>query len=175
MFNDSSSIFTRHGISFILNDFVSKPKRDTKSVGDRSEVQVLCALVEAGYNVSIPFGENHRYDLIAEDTDGRLLKIQVETGRLRNGAIEFNGCSTHSHRGGSSTRSYRGEIDFFAVCCADNAGIYLVPEAEVGLRPHLRIKAPMNNQQKTVRWASDYYFAEATAPRLWDLATPDDP
>jgi cupin superfamily acireductone dioxygenase involved in methionine salvage len=37
--------------------------------------------------VSIPFGENHRYDLIADDGE-RLLRIPVKTGRLR-GAVKL--------------------------------------------------------------------------------------
>jgi hypothetical protein len=34
----------------------------TKRVGDISELRVMCDLVAAGFLVSIPFGENHRYD-----------------------------------------------------------------------------------------------------------------
>jgi hypothetical protein len=65
-------------------------KRDTKSTGDRSEIEVTCALVRAGYDVFTPLvGENCRYDLIVDDGD-RLLKVQIKTGRLRKGAIAFN-------------------------------------------------------------------------------------
>lgn len=49
-------------------------KRDTKSVGDLSEAMVLHAFVRLGYPVSIPWGENHRYDLIAE-IDNALVKV----------------------------------------------------------------------------------------------------
>ncbi len=49
---------------------------------------VLGALMRAGYFVSIPFGENHRYDLIA-GKDNALYRVQVKTGRLRKGAILF--------------------------------------------------------------------------------------
>jgi hypothetical protein len=133
-------------------------RRNTKVVGDRSEVRVLSAFVESGYNVSIPFGENHRYDFIAEDEDGRLLKIQVKTGRLRDGAVRFNGFSSHSHRGGATTRRYHGEVDFFAVYCPDTDEVYVIPEADACIRPYLRIEAPKNNMKKLIRWASDYAF-----------------
>jgi hypothetical protein len=83
---------------------VPQPKKDTKTIGDRSEAQVLATLIDAGYHVAIPFGENHRYDFIVEDPNGRLLRIQVKTGRLKNGAIRFNGFSSHSHRGGLHAR-----------------------------------------------------------------------
>jgi hypothetical protein len=86
-----------------------KPKRDTKSIGDLSEVMVLAALVRAGYRVSIPFGENHRYDVIADD-GAQLLRIQVKTGRLRGGAINFMCSSSHQHRrsGPTASRPYFG-------------------------------------------------------------------
>ena len=34
-------------------------RRDTKRIGDFAELAVMTALVEAGYRINIPFGENH--------------------------------------------------------------------------------------------------------------------
>ena len=133
-------------------------KRDTKAIGDRSEVAVLAALAQRGYLVSIPFGENHRYDLIADDGE-RLLRIQVKTGRLRYGSIGFSCCSTHAHRRGGPTalRSYFGQIDYLAVFCPENGKVYMVPESElVRTRGHLRVSPTVNNQNRNIRWASAY-------------------
>jgi hypothetical protein len=55
-------------------------------------------LVRAGYLVSIPFGEDHRYDLVVEK-DGILSRVQVKTGRLRNGVVMFNCYSSHGRVG----------------------------------------------------------------------------
>lgn len=44
-------------------------KRNTKRTGDLSELRLMHDLVRAGYVVSIPFGEDHRYDLLI-DKDG---------------------------------------------------------------------------------------------------------
>jgi hypothetical protein len=71
-----------------------KPKRDTKSIGDLSEAMVIAVLVRHGYLISIPFGENHRYDLIADDGE-RLLRIQVKTGRLRRGGAGSSDSNRH--------------------------------------------------------------------------------
>jgi PD-(D/E)XK endonuclease len=38
-----------------------------KAIGDRSAMVAMLALNDAGYAVSIPFGENVRYDLIIDD------------------------------------------------------------------------------------------------------------
>jgi len=44
-----------------------KPKRNTKKIGDLSELEVAIALARAGYIVSKPLGDSHRYDLIIDD------------------------------------------------------------------------------------------------------------
>src|SRR5271168_600225 len=102
-------------------------KRDTKRIGDVSELMVMAALVRVGYRLAIPYGESSRYDVIIEDEDGRLARVQIKTGRLRNGAIEFNGYSSHSHRGGVSTRSYAGDVELFGVYCPQVDRCFLVP------------------------------------------------
>jgi PD-(D/E)XK endonuclease len=58
--------------------------RDTKRTGDISELHVTAALAQHGYRSSILFGENHRCDVVIE-RDGRFERVQIKTGRLRNG------------------------------------------------------------------------------------------
>jgi PD-(D/E)XK endonuclease len=58
-------------------------------VGHRSEAAILSQLVRQGYRVLLPFGVNQRYDMVL-DNDGRLLKVQCKTGRLKEGAIRFS-------------------------------------------------------------------------------------
>ena len=131
-------------------------QKDTKRVGDVAEAQVLAALVRSGYSVSIPFGENNRYDIIL-DIGGELSRVQVKAGRLRDGAIIFNCYSSHSHRGGSSCKSYVGEVDYFAVYCAQNERVYLVPIADLATKGgSIRLNPTRNNQGKRVRWAQQY-------------------
>lgn len=63
-------------------------KRDTKRIGDFAELAVMMALVDAGYRICIPFGENHRYDLIA-DGFGKLLRVQVKNVRCEKAPFEY--------------------------------------------------------------------------------------
>jgi hypothetical protein len=138
-----------------------KPGRDTKAVGDLSELMVITALVRHGYLVSIPFGENHRYDVIADDGE-RLLRIQVKTGRLRGGIINFMCSSSHQHRrsGPTASRPYFGEIEFLAVFCPGTGKVYLLPESElVATKGHLRIAPCLNRQVRNIRWAAEYELA----------------
>ena len=50
---------------------------DTKKKGNLTEMQCMSAFMAQGCGVSIPFGDNSKYDFIA-DVDGHLLKIQVK-------------------------------------------------------------------------------------------------
>jgi hypothetical protein len=152
------------GVSYLVQDRLfdvprkpSSPvgKRNTKSIGDISESRVLAALTGAGYLVSRPFGENCRYDLIADDGE-RLHRVQVKTGRLRNGVIVFNCYSSHAHRGGPM-RPYFGQVEYLAVYCPQNEKVYLLPEQELtASTAHLRVSPTRNNMAKTIRWAAQF-------------------
>ena len=146
-------------------------KRNTKLVGDISELRVMCDLVKAGYLVSIPFGENHRYDLVVEK-DNVLSRVQVKTGRLRKGVVMFNCYSSHSHRGGTACRSYTGEVEFIAVFCPDTDSTYMLPiSAMPVLRGMLRVRPAKNGQTKGLRWASDYILGKEASLRLVEVGT----
>lgn len=137
----------------------ARPKRNTKATGDVSEAYVLMAFVRAGYLVSRPFGENQRYDLIIDD-GVKLRRVQVKTGRLCGGVINYSCASSHTHRGGVSARPYFGEVDLLAVFCPQNQKVYVLPETEfVATRAHLRLTEPQNNQSRRIRWARDFELA----------------
>jgi PD-(D/E)XK endonuclease len=89
-----------------------------KAKGDRTTLAVMLALREVGFAISVPFGENTRYDLVIDDGT-RLARVQCKTGRLRAGAVLFAACSCYGHHRnpGNARRSYEGEIDLFAVHC----------------------------------------------------------
>jgi hypothetical protein len=137
---------------------VDSAKRNTKRIGDISELHAIVALTKMGYKVLLPFGENQRYDFVVDDGQ-TLSRIQVKTGRLRNGVILYGAASTHGHRG-RPCRPYRGEVEYFAVYCPDTEKVYLVPESHLTRSiGSLRVAPTKNNVQKTVRWASTYELA----------------
>jgi len=77
-----------------------------KDIGDRTALAVMLALREAGYAISVPFGENTRYDLVIDDGES-LLRVQCKTGRLRKGSIVFATCSTYGFISGRLNRGAR--------------------------------------------------------------------
>lgn len=140
--------------------------RDTKSVGDLSELIVALELARAGYSVSMPLGENQRYDLIIDDGD-KLSRVQVKTGRLRRGAILFNTYSSHCHRKGVACRPYTDQIDFFGIYCPEVSSVYLVPIADtMPTSGSLRVQATKNGQGSRVRWAEPYLIDVARPVNL---------
>jgi hypothetical protein len=140
--------------------------RDTKSIGELSELIVAVSLSRAGYFVSKPLGESTRYDLVI-DKDGRLSRVQVKTGRLRNGVIIFNTYSTHYHRKGDSCKSYKGDVDFFGIYCPELHSVYLIPIADTAkLSGTIRVHETKNRQHSQVRWAQPYLIDIVSFPEL---------
>lgn len=92
----------------------------------RTEAAILAELVRRGYQVLVPFGTNRRYDLVL-DLDGRFVRAQCKTGRLKRGVVVFDTTSVRSNRRGWFMRGYEGEAEIFLVYCADTDRIYAVP------------------------------------------------
>jgi PD-(D/E)XK endonuclease len=131
-------------------------------VGQRSEAAILAAFVDRGFLVWLPWGTNHRADMLLEGTGG-LLRIQCKTGRLRRGRILFRPQSVRCNTKQIVTRSYLGEVEYFAVYCPETRGVYMVPCDET-TRSHvtLRVQPAANHQSKGIRWAGDYALERFT-------------
>ena len=128
----------------------------TNDVGNVSESIVLAAYINAGFQVSVPFGNGCAYDLVV-DTGTRLLKIQVKTGWTRSGCLIFKGQRRVRDSKNNGMRRYReGEVDFFAIYYPPTASIYVVPFCSVSASGCLRLDPALNRQQKLIKWATDY-------------------
>jgi hypothetical protein len=126
----------------------------------------MLALTEAGYELLVPFGENTRYDLVIDD-GVRLARVQCKTGRLRKGAVIFSACSSYAHHPNPRmvTRSYIGQIDYFAVFCPETSSSYLIPigDAPLTRSGSLRVDPPRNNQRIGIRFAADYEIGQRSS------------
>jgi len=132
---------------------------NTKQKGILTEVRILYELVKRGYAVSIPYGDNEKYDLILDTGDGTLYRVQCKTGRYREGCVRFNAYKVTSNTKINKVNFYNKEqIDLFAVFCLELNKIYLVP-VDGKQMPYLRVDAPKNNQVKGIRWAKDFELA----------------
>jgi len=125
-------------------------------VGQRTEAIVLAELMRRGHRVLLPYGTNHRYDLVI-DTGARFLRAQCKTGRLRGGRICFKTASTRANTLRAFTRPYDGEIDLFLIYCPDTDRVYALDVDEAASSEGvLRVEPTANGQAKGIRWAADH-------------------
>lgn len=103
---------------------------DRKIKGLTNELLCQCYLTALGYNVSVPLGEDCKYDMIA-DIDGILIRIQVKSCVVNNNSISISLASTSLKSDGINKRFYsKNNIDFFATYYNDK--MYMIPVEECG-------------------------------------------
>lgn len=113
----------------------------------------MAAFIEAGCSVSIPYGDNPKYDFIFDNGDS-LYKVQVKTARDngRNG-FEIDCRRTLSNTKRIANEKYsKDEVDYFATYWEGKC--YIAPVEEVAMIT-FRIGRPMKKQGRTLRYASD--------------------
>jgi hypothetical protein len=133
---------------------------NTFEKGNLSEAILTAKLLEAGYNVLIPVGSGHRYDLVIDTKDG-FKKVQVKTGRIYGDNIIFN---TSSNNKGYKRRSYHGEVDLMGVYCPELKECFLVPVNCTGKSSMaLRITPTKNKQNKGVNYKDKYLINTSQA------------
>lgn len=131
--------------------------------GELTEAVVLAELARKEIPVSRPFGDNERYDVVVETPRGKLLKLQIKTGRLTDGTVVFKGFSMHTNSRGNVRKPYDGDVDYFAVYCHELEELYLVPEERVGSSMTLRVDPPKRPDPK-INPAEAYQFDQRWPP-----------
>lgn len=137
----------------------------TAARGNAAEAMVLSALVQRNFEVLIPFGEGHSYDL-AVDLGSSFLRVQCKRAWRSGGCLLFNGYSTDH---GNGPRSYRGRADIFGVYFPLAESVYLVPVTAVTFEGRLRLESARNNQRKGVRFAAGYAIDRWTPDSLREV------
>ena len=126
-----------------------------KSIGEKTEVAILNHLIQKDIPVSVPWGNNQRYDLVIEINEN-LLKAQCKTGSYKNGVISF---ATSSKAGGKSRKNYAGQIDCFLVFCKELNKFFKVDIKGISNKNNmsLRVDPPKKfGPKSTINWAKDY-------------------
>lgn len=132
-----------------------------KTKGDLAELKVAADLADRGCRISIPFGEDCDYDLIA-DYEGRLHRVQVKY-TCSDGQIVVIRCRSHSLTKGKvrATKLYTPTmIDWIAAYDSTTERCYYCPSWELGAAGrnllHLRLQPARNNQRIGIREAAAY-------------------
>jgi PD-(D/E)XK endonuclease len=141
--------------------------KNTTAKGDIAEQAIVLALLKVGKTVLRPVSNGLRYDLVVDNLDGTIMRIQCKTGTLKcaGGVVRFRPRSADARR--PNGVPYHGQIDAFGIYCPQNEQVYLVPIAELGsLRSEvsLRLLPARSGQEMGIRYASVY----ALGPRGGD-------
>ena len=135
-----------------------------KRKGDVAEIKVAADLMERGYRIAFPFGEDWDYDLILA-RGNRLERIQVKHACSDGDVIPVK-CYSHSLTNGRirQTKHYTSlTIDWLAVYDHTTARCFYIPAAELGdgkSTLHLRLTDAKNCQRRGIRFADDYASPE---------------
>ncbi|HET8813951.1 MAG TPA: group I intron-associated PD-(D/E)XK endonuclease [Solirubrobacterales bacterium] len=131
-----------------------------KQKGDLAELKVAADLIDRGCRISIPFGEDCDYDLIA-DFNGRLHRVQVKHTRSDGRTVVVR-CRSHSLTNGKvrATKLYTPEmVDWIAAYDCTTERCYYCPSRELGNGRTvltLRLQPARNGQRIGIRNAEDY-------------------
>lgn len=147
---------------------------DSHEKGDATEARVVAELKERGIPVSIPFGDNERYDVIVTAPHGELFRVQIKTGWLNDGVIEFHGKSQHTNSGGNTYTTYDGDVEYFIVFVPELESLYLVGEQEFQTSMRLRVEEP-DQIHETINWAAEYEFDKRWPPDPHDSSASSNP
>jgi len=135
----------------------------TKSIGNVNELRCITKFMSKGYDCSIPYGDNAKYDFIA-DINGKLLKFQCKSSRnvkKSNGEIDkdaFQITCTHTTTNTQQTIRHKytkEDIDYFCTCFLGK--VYVISVDECSNTKTLRLAPPSYNTE-TYNKAENYLF-----------------
>lgn len=114
---------------------------------------VAARLLESGYKVLFPVGENNRYDLVSEK-GGKFNRIQVKYVTPKNGVLDVNCRSSNNW----SILPYTSkEIDAIAVYDGKERSIYFIPVKKINTNSFkIRLNKSKNNQKLKINLARDF-------------------
>ena len=133
---------------------------NSKDKGNIGEAIALAEFIKRNIQVSIPFGDNARYDLVA-DFNGKLNKIQVKYCNQEpvTGSVACPCVSSTNHTTNKHYTTYENDIDYFVFYIGKWQEIIIVPIEVIGNKKTIcfRKDKPNNGQQK-YNLISDYSF-----------------
>lgn len=126
-----------------------------KTQGSIGELIVAGKVGALGWRILFPFGENARYDFVAEK-EGRFVRVQVKYVTPKKGALVIRCQSCNNW----SVKSYtEKDIDCLAVYDAVHDNVYFIPVACINkTMMSLRLEPSKNRQLKGIQKAE--YFVD---------------
>lgn len=136
---------------------------NTKSIGNIGEAVAIAEFAKRNIPISIPFGDNQKYDLIIE-INNELKKVQVKTSEYihyKKEKIDFFISLVKSNTKGCETTSYKStDFDYFYLYCIENDMSFLVENVKSTPKGSItiRLKKSNNGQSKNINMFYDFEF-----------------
>ncbi len=127
----------------------------TSKKGDLGVAKIIAEVMERGYKVALPIGEDWPFDIIVL-RHGKLERVQCKYTESNGEFVEVR-CRSISDW---VCYKYTSDmIDWIATYDATSRRCYFIPAAMLGTgraAVWLRLKPPRNNQKKGINLADDY-------------------
>jgi len=126
----------------------------TKQKGDIAEIYIAYLLKKEGFNVLLPWGEDHRYALVSEK-NGIFKRIQVKYVTPRKGMLEVALRSLNNYQ---ILHYSVKDIDIIAAYEPNNQKVFFVPLKRIKNKSSLKLRLlPSKNKQvKNITMASKF-------------------
>ena len=128
-------------------------------IGDISEAMCLTKFLQKGWDVAVPFGHGHAYDLIVDRKLGNgLERVQVKTARWNEKGFWVVPLTRSVDKSRSEKDRYEGQVELIAAYCQKHGKVFLFPFSACSAKFALQIRAcdPLNNQKSGINYASDF-------------------
>jgi hypothetical protein len=129
----------------------------SKIKGNIGLLKTILYLLEKGYIPNIPFGDNDRYDVVAEK-DGKFTRIQVKYVSMKDGIIVVPFKSMTRKAGKNIMLPYTSkQVDEIWAYCPNTEKLYAisVKSFEGQLQVYLRVDSPKKKVGK-INYAKDF-------------------
>lgn len=134
---------------------------NSKDKGNIGESIIQSEFVKRGIQVSLPFGDNARYDQIA-DFGGKQNRIQVKYCNhvSANDSVMLCCSSSYNHTTNKRRSTYVDDVDYLAFYIPHWNVSQLIPVAElIGKKAiYIRKNPTKSGQQSGVHYIQDYSF-----------------
>jgi hypothetical protein len=138
---------------------------NNKTKGNIAEAVFTAECLKKGWSVSIPFGDNCRYDAILDRGDGlERIQIKSSTFNTERGVIRAATRRIYNNQTkGSICNTYtKEEIDAFVIYSPELDKLYYVPISEQDGKKYLNLRVTASSKKAvtpknpSIRWSKDY-------------------
>ncbi len=131
---------------------------NAKRVGNICEIVATLKFLKKGWNVSVPYGDNCRYDLIVDKKDGTLYRAQVKSAcrpKEKNNEVISIPLETKNKSG--YIRYDSNDVDVFIAVDLITENIYWIPFSDTNNQRVFKLRLSGGKYNTNgVNWAKDY-------------------